>query len=490
MRTVAVLVAFVLLGGEALRAQDLEASRERLRAMVREQLGGPTQLPSMVVAVVHHDAIVWEEGFGWADQQRRIAATPATPYYLASVTKAFTAMALARLADDGKLDMNRSVNAYLGSHKIRPAIWDERAITVQSMADQVSGLSTFNLGCAAAASCRLETIIDRFGVIVGPPGQNFNYSNLGYAVLGEVVAHASKQRYGEFLRRAIFQPLGMQDCEVAAGDPPRRAAVRYITGTSRTNAAAYASTPGASSAFCSAHSLALFARALLGAKGPALLPTGGVPATQTGTPVGTLYSRGWWIQPDYVGRQLIEAQGGTNDATTLVRLIPAEQLAVIVLANMGADVRHVADAVVDEFVPAIRERRKTWTPPAPFARQRRPMSPELVGTWVGAIDTYRGKRPLTMSIDAAGAVTVKGALAENGAEADIVVLRPGASGDRVFGLLPEVNLGIEEATPGSYDLQLGLGLYGTRLAGSATTQAREGKSAPNLVFLVELTRKP
>ena len=78
-----------------------------------------------------------------------------------------------------------------------------------------------------------------------------------------------------------------------------------------------------------------------------------------------MYSRGWWIQPDYVGARSIYASGGTTNGSALVRVIPAERLAVVVLANIGFLLDTVADAVVDEFVPAIRERRKTWTPPPP-----------------------------------------------------------------------------------------------------------------------------
>ena len=127
---------------------------------IRNQLGGSTQLPSIAVAVVRGDAIVWEEAFGWADQQRRIAAKPATPYYLASITKTFTGMALALLASEGRIDMNRSVNAYLGSHNVRPALWDENAITVERVADHTAGLSSFYLQCdsrGSAASTRSST---------------------------------------------------------------------------------------------------------------------------------------------------------------------------------------------------------------------------------------------------------------------------------------------------------------------------------------------
>jgi CubicO group peptidase (beta-lactamase class C family) len=163
-------------------------------------------LPSMAIAVVHGDVIVWEEAFGWADQRRRVAATPTTPYSLASVTKAFTGSALVLLADEGRLDMNRSVNTYLGSDKVRPGLWDANAITVQRVANQMSGLTTFDLGCESAAPCQLESVIGRFGIIVRPPGELFDYSNLNYGILGAVIAQASKETYAAYLRRAIFHP--------------------------------------------------------------------------------------------------------------------------------------------------------------------------------------------------------------------------------------------------------------------------------------------
>jgi len=496
MKKLGIVGLALLLGAltsRQMHAQDLDGGKERIRSLIVSELGGATGLPSMAVAVVRGDAIVWEEAFGWADHEGRIAATPTTPYYLASVTKVFTGTALALLASERKVDMNQPVNAYLGSHKVRAALWDESAITVERIADHTAGLTTFNLDCDSAEPCRIDRVIDRFGVIVRPPGENFDYSNLGYGILGEVIARTSKRSYGEFLRRAVFEPLGMLDCVVETNGRPRGAAAGYVVGTTRAFATPYSATPGA---FCSAHSLALFGRALLQPRPDAsrdasarhwaaLLPSNGVPAIQTGTPAGTTYSRGWLIEQDYVGTRSILASGGTSYASAILRLIPGERLAIVVLANMGADVSRIADAVVDEFVPAIRERRKNWTPSPPVTRQRRPISPELVGTWAGAIDTYRGKRSLTLSIDSSGEVT--GALA--GATMEVRLTGGGASGPRVFGRLPEADLGIEEANPGTYDVHLGLAMYGSHLAGFATTAARPGSQGPALTFLVELTRR-
>jgi hypothetical protein len=196
-----------------------------------------------------------------------------------------------------------------------------------------------------------------------------------------------------------------------------------------------------------------------------------------------MYRNGWWIE-DYVGRESLVAQGGGSYGSAFIRIIPDEQLAVIGVANTGALFEFITDTIVDGLVPEIRERRQSWTPPPAETRQRRPISPELAGTWTGAIDTYRGKRPLTISIDSTGAVTGSLTLGDS----RVALTRTGTSGPRAFALAPEANLGIDEAKPGTYDVQLGLGLYGSHLAGFATTQARSGSSAPPLTFWVDLTR--
>jgi hypothetical protein len=198
-----------------------------------------------------------------------------------------------------------------------------------------------------------------------------------------------------------------------------------------------------------------------------------------------MYNHGWWLQQDYVGTPSVYASGGTTSTSAIVRLVPAVGFAVVVLANGGSQVEWIADLAVDEFIPAIRDRRKTWTAPGGAPRQPQPISAELTGTWVGAIDTYRGRRPLTLSIDAAGKVT--GSLA--GVTAEVTLVNAGASGPRIFGLLPNADLGIEESQRGSYDVQLRLAMYGTRLAGYASTRAHANTVSNPVAFLVELTRK-
>src|SRR5436190_428058 len=88
-----------------------------VRDLIRRQVLARS-LPSLAVAVVRGGAIVWEEGFGWADREARRPAGPHTMYSVASVSKPMTATALMVLAGAGKVDLDRPANDYLGGAKL------------------------------------------------------------------------------------------------------------------------------------------------------------------------------------------------------------------------------------------------------------------------------------------------------------------------------------------------------------------------------------
>src|SRR5437660_618195 len=92
------------------------------------------EVPSLSVAVAKDEKIIWEEGFGWADREKRIAATEHTRYSLLSITKPFTATALMLLVNSGKVDLDKSINDYLGDAKVTGNA------TVRSVANHTSGL--------------------------------------------------------------------------------------------------------------------------------------------------------------------------------------------------------------------------------------------------------------------------------------------------------------------------------------------------------------
>jgi CubicO group peptidase (beta-lactamase class C family) len=79
----------------------------------------------MSVTVARQGKIIWEEGFGWANVERRIPATENTVHSPASATKLITATVLMILSERGKIDLERPVNSYLGS--VKPKAWQRHS---------------------------------------------------------------------------------------------------------------------------------------------------------------------------------------------------------------------------------------------------------------------------------------------------------------------------------------------------------------------------
>src|SRR5919197_6611089 len=100
-----------------------------IRELIRTRLVEET-LPSLAVAVARDGEILWEEGFGWADRENRIPATEHTMYSLASISKPITATGLMLLQQQGKLDLDRPINEYLGEAKLNVRLGNPADATV------------------------------------------------------------------------------------------------------------------------------------------------------------------------------------------------------------------------------------------------------------------------------------------------------------------------------------------------------------------------
>src|ERR1044071_8300878 len=90
-----------------------------------------TRTPSITVAVARDGRIIWEEGFGWAGREKRVAANEHTPYSMASISKPITATGLMMLVEQKRIDLDRPINQYLGSAKLRARIGNADEATVR-----------------------------------------------------------------------------------------------------------------------------------------------------------------------------------------------------------------------------------------------------------------------------------------------------------------------------------------------------------------------
>ena len=193
-------------------------------AAVREHVTGEMarlQVPGASLAVVRDGDVVFAEGFGVADARGR-AVEADTPFAIASVSKWITAIAVLQLVDAGMVDLDAPVSRYLTEFRDRAG-----DVTILDLLTHTSGWSTADglrnwadAGDGADALRRNARRIARTAHAADPRG--YEYSNANYDVLGEVVARVSGSSYEAHVRRAIFEPLGM-DRSFASWDAARAA---------------------------------------------------------------------------------------------------------------------------------------------------------------------------------------------------------------------------------------------------------------------------
>ena len=479
----------------------------RVQKYVQDHMAAES-VPSVAIAVGRGGEILWEQGFGWADRENGIKATANTPYYLASVTKSLTGTALMVLQERRKLDLDDPVNEYLGPVKVHSPMWDATQATVRRMATHTAGLTTYARDCVLDnPGCRIstDTAIQRYGILFWPPGDHFDYSNLGYGILGDVVARVSGKGYGDFLYDEIFQPLGMADCALGVNQELRkRVAAQYDQTTHTPSPLRSSDHPGASSVRCSVHDLARFGMFALKAhvSGQKVILSESSRDAMVNSSVdtgdGQRYGIGWWVNPDLYGYRAVFGGGGTTDSSSDLYTIPSEGIGVAVLSNTGTTLpSKVVEEVLSEMLPKFRrEREKTaqsHEPPTdssnatqlPTGQKIRNFFGKwrLAGQWMGEIETWEGAVPLTMSISSTQEIHTR-----IGSQ-DGVLQQAVVEDGHVYGVV-QGDVGTPDAPRSPYNLEFELYLRGDTLAGAATTRALPGKDGAALPYWVTLRKTP
>jgi CubicO group peptidase (beta-lactamase class C family) len=188
------------------------ASIDDLDAYVQQQMER-LRVPGVSLAVVEGDRIVHLRGFGQARPDGG-PPTPQTPFFIGSLTKSFTALAVMQLVEAGKIDLDVPVQRYLPWFRIA----DPQAsaqMTVRHLLIQTGGLPT------SAGEVILADGDDRPGAaerqaralsslaLARPVGSAFEYSNANYLLLGLIIEAAGGESYADYVQRHIFDPLGM-----------------------------------------------------------------------------------------------------------------------------------------------------------------------------------------------------------------------------------------------------------------------------------------
>lgn len=336
---------------------------------------------SVSVAVATRDELVLTRAYGLADVADRRPATPETVYGLASITKAFTALAVCLAAEDGLLDLDTPI----------PGTYGWTAPTPRQLLHHRGGFPAFyNFHYGTGA---LPIDIDRYRTLVREPGTGFEYSNLGYQQLGDLVEAATGQDLGRLLHERIVEPLGLTSFGYGSAYPGTAPLAQRYSAGGRAYPTCHSGHPAAGAGWATAGDVALFARTAHRLFEPATMFDGPPIDDELGYGFGRVVSHG----PGPVTRS---HGGGMGGIATMMIDLPEHETSVAVLTNSTDKAARdaVVEFVVSSLAPGFRNRQVN-----PVMERTRPLALPA-GEWVGEIN---GDIPVRISILAAGQVEIR-----------------------------------------------------------------------------------
>ncbi len=183
------------------------------------------KIPGLAAGIVRGGRLVHATALGLADREAGRSVASGTVFRIASMTKNMTALAILALRDAGKVALDAPLGQYVPQFAaVAPATRDSPPVSLRHLLTHTAGFVTDDpwgdrvLGMTPA---ELDALIATGTLFARPPGLAFEYSNLGYALLGRVLTNVSGEPYQSFIRRAILQPLGMTRTTFDALDAAR-----------------------------------------------------------------------------------------------------------------------------------------------------------------------------------------------------------------------------------------------------------------------------
>ncbi|MGI0070788.1 MAG: serine hydrolase [Thermoplasmata archaeon] len=335
------------------------------------------KIPGLSLAVVERGRAPFLRGFGYRDRAAHLAATPRTVYGLASVTKSFTALAILRLEEEGRLSTGDPVVRHLPAFGTPEPRWTRR-ITLQHFLTHTSGLPPLpSVYYTAIRSFTREPPYDprvarRVGVdpdhapidtyaqlmeylrttryrLLGPPGTRFSYSNEAFGLLGAVVEEVTGRSYESYLEESVLRPLGMRSTTFDTGIMRRSPEVTVPYSRKRTGARhPLVPSPDWWEEACLRACGGLrtnvedFARYLEMLSGEGKLgrerlfraaSIRRMFAPHVPVSPGLFYGYGVAVRPDYHGVPLVFHDGALPGVTSFFALVPGKGVGAVVLAN-------------------------------------------------------------------------------------------------------------------------------------------------------------
>lgn len=342
------LTRYALVAGAAIFAHTTQAAQGDLSPATIEQVSrlvaaqmSRAGIPGLSIAVVTDLKVRWSNGYGMADLENSVAATPATNYRLASISKTLTAAAVMQLVEAGKLDLDAPIQRYVPTFPRKK--WP---VTARQLLGHVGGIRTYKPG-EMDNTHHFANLTDALTVFKDDPleyqpGTSYIYSSEGYTILAVAVEGASGMNYFDYIRKHIFEPAGMDTAqqETVTGLIPHRTQgyIKMPNGELVNSGLADMSAKAVTAA--TVVDLAKFSIAFLSGK---LVPPQTVtemfkvyPVTQRQISSGPMgYSIGWNVVPRHDDKELEVFKAGNQQRVTgLLYMRPERKCVIAILCNL------------------------------------------------------------------------------------------------------------------------------------------------------------
>lgn len=319
---------------------------------------------SAAVAVMEDGEFLYSETFGMRDRERSIPVDAHTQFNIGSVSKVFTAAAVLLLWDDGKVDLDEPVTAYLPEFTMADGRYAD--ITVRMLLNHSSGIPGIIMKDAVGTrkyggyiDLTLQVLSEN--TLKHAPGELSIYCNDALTLAEAVVERASGKSYGEFLRERIFLKAGMEDTSCYYREGNRNIILAYDRQSGGAYPTEYVNAMGSGGITSTAQDLCRFAQAVLfgGLLSQQALeefqkPQYAPETVPEGLPVFA-YGLGWDTASieafEDQGVRVLSKNGGTSQFTSQLYVVPEEKLAVAVtVTSNSGNVAGICDSVLQALL--------------------------------------------------------------------------------------------------------------------------------------------
>ncbi len=339
---VAFAVLFLLLSAGNVAAND--NTYGAVDSFVEDQMARHS-IPGMALAITYGDDVAYLQGYGDAGDGQ--AVTPQTRFYIGSISKSFTALAVMQTAEQGLVDLDAPVSQYLADFRVADTE-ASRTITVRHLLNQVSGLSEETYLESLSQDATLADVVADLARAepVAAPGTAFYYFNENYTVLGRLIEVVSGQSYDEYLRGHVLGPLAMTSTLVspeviASANTAQGHGVLFGFSVPREQRISPSQMPYGG-LVSTAEDMAHYLIAQMNGgsyAGERLLSPDGVTEMRwpntPGAPEGEGYGMGWIIEP-FGDTYVVRHGGSLENFRAFAWMLPESGYGIVVLLNQNA----------------------------------------------------------------------------------------------------------------------------------------------------------